>query len=158
MSLEAQTKNYKCSLNLKNKGTKQRTREEKEWYFVSIFVSRPPLLLRIISCSFFIHFEWFQRLQMQYLKIYKICLKWKIKKIIVEQLKLQNHIEHLWKNPKHNPLHFKRAYLAHFPLDCSIFYIFGYSRWRITKLFSVSKGTNHGQESYNDPILLSVWW
>jgi hypothetical protein len=95
--------------------------EEKEWYFVSNFVSRPPLLLTTISCSFLIHFEWFQRLQMHYLKIYKTCLKWKIKKIIVEELKLQNHIGHLWKNPKHNPLHFKRAYLAHFPLDCSVF-------------------------------------
>jgi hypothetical protein len=31
----------------------------------------------------------------------KICLKWKVKKTIVEELKLQNHIEHLWKNPKH---------------------------------------------------------
>ncbi len=32
--------------------------------------------------------------------------------------KASNHTEHLWKNPKHNPLHFERAYLAHFPLDC----------------------------------------
>jgi hypothetical protein len=128
-------KSYKCSLNLKNKGTKQRMQEEKEWYFVSNFVSRPPLFLATISCSFLIHFERFQRLQMCYFKIYKTCLKWKVKKIIIEELKLQNHIEHLWKNPKHNPLHFERAYFTHFPLDYNIFYRFGYARWKITKLF-----------------------
>jgi hypothetical protein len=57
---------------------------------------------------------------MRYVKIYKTYLKINIKKTIVEELKLQNHIEHLWKDPKHNPLHFERAYLAHFPLDCNI--------------------------------------
>ncbi len=45
------------------------------------------------------------------------------------------------------------ASLAHFPLDCSIFYRFGYARWETTKLFEVLKGIDHGQESYNDPIL-----
>jgi hypothetical protein len=60
------------------------------------------------------------------------------------------------KKSKHNPLHFKRAYLVHFPLNCSIFCSFGYARWRIIKLFGVSKGTNHGQESYNDPTSLNV--
>jgi hypothetical protein len=71
---------YKCFLNLINKGTKPRTQEEKEWYFVSNFISRPPLFVTTISCSFFIHFEWFQRLQMHYFKIYKTFLKWEIKK------------------------------------------------------------------------------
>jgi hypothetical protein len=52
---------------------------------------------------------------MHYLKIYKTCLKWKIKNTIVEKLKLQIHSEHLWKNPKHDPFHFERAYLVHFP-------------------------------------------
>jgi len=75
---KCKTKSYKCFLNLKSKGTKQRMQEEKEWYFVSNFVSRPPLLLTTISCSFFIHFEQSQRLQMCYLKIYKTCLKWKV--------------------------------------------------------------------------------
>ncbi len=93
-------------------------------------------LWQTISCSFFIiHFEQFQRLQMHYLKIYKTCLKWKVKKIMVEELKLQNRIEHLWKNPKHNPFHFEKAYLVHFPLNCSVFYRFGYVKWKITKLF-----------------------
>jgi len=46
---------------------------------------------------------------------------------------------------------------VHFPLDCSVFYRFGHVRWRTTKLFEVSKGIDHGQESYNDPISLSVW-
>jgi hypothetical protein len=55
-----------------------------------------------------------------------------------------------------NPLHFERAYLAHFPLNCSVFYKFGYAKWRTTKLFLISKGTHHGQESYNDPISLNV--
>jgi len=45
----------------------------------------------------------------------------KNKKQIVEKLKFQNHTEHLWKNPKHNPLHFERAYHVHFPLNCSVF-------------------------------------
>jgi hypothetical protein len=27
------------------------------------------------------------------------------------------------KNPKHNPFHFEKAYLPHFPLDCSVFFI-----------------------------------
>jgi hypothetical protein len=75
-------KMYKCSLNLKSKGTKEIMQEEKEWYFVSNFVSRPPLFLTTISCSFFIHFERFQRLQMRHFKIYKTCLKWKVKKKI----------------------------------------------------------------------------
>jgi hypothetical protein len=114
-------KSYKFSLNLKDKGTKQRMQEEKKWYFVSNCVSRPPLLPTTISWSFLIHFERFHRLQMCSLKIYKTCLKWKIKKTIVEKRKLQNHIEHLWKNPKHNPVHFERAYLVHFPLDCNMF-------------------------------------
>jgi hypothetical protein len=83
-------------LNLKNKGTKQRMQEEKEWYFISNFVFRPPLLPAIISYSFFIHFEQFQWQKMCYLKIYKTCLKWKVKKIIAEKLKLQNHTKHLW--------------------------------------------------------------
>jgi hypothetical protein len=56
-----------------------------------------------------------------YLKIYKNILKWKIRKKLVEELKFQNHTKHLWKNPKHNPLHFEKAYLAHFPLDCNFF-------------------------------------
>ncbi len=118
---KCKSKNYKCFLNLKNKGTKQKMQEEIKWYFVSNFVSRLPLLPTTISCSFLIHFEWFQRLQMHYLKIYKTYSKWKVKKIIVEKLKLQNHIKHLWKNPKHNPLYFERAYPAHFPLDYNIF-------------------------------------
>jgi len=46
----------------------------------------------------------------------------KCQKTIVEEFKLQNHIEHLWKNPKFDPLHFERACFAHFPLDCSVFY------------------------------------
>jgi hypothetical protein len=94
---------YKCFLNLKNKGTKQRMQEENEWYFVSNFVSRPPLLLTTISCSFLIHFERFQRLKMHYFKIYKTCLMWNFLKIIVEKLKLQNHTGHLWKNPSTTP-------------------------------------------------------
>ncbi len=53
-----------------------------ECYFVSNFVSRPPLFLTTISCSFLIHFERFQRLQMRYLKIYKTCVKWKVKKYL----------------------------------------------------------------------------
>ncbi len=130
------TKSYNCFLNLKSKGTKQRTQEMKELYFVSNFVFKPPLLLATISFSFLIHFERFQRLQMRYFKICKTCLKWKVsKKIIVEELKLQNHTEHLWKNSKHNPLHFERAYFVHFQLNCSIFYRFEYAKWRITKLF-----------------------
>jgi hypothetical protein len=40
--------------------------------------------------------------------------KVKNKNRIVEELKLQNHTEHLWKNPKHNPPHFEKAYLVHF--------------------------------------------
>jgi len=60
------------------------------------------------------------------------------------------------KKSKHNPLHFKRAYFVHFPLNCNFFYKFGYAMRRITKLLEVSKGTNHGQESYNDPISLRV--
>jgi hypothetical protein len=60
------------------------------------------------------------------------------------------------KKSKHDPLHFKRAYLVHFPLHCCVFYIFGYARWRITKKIKNSKGKDHGQESYNDPILLPV--
>jgi hypothetical protein len=82
----------------------------------------------------------------------------KSKKKIVEKLKLQNHTKHLWKNPKHNPLHFERTYLVHFPLDCNIFYRFGYAKWNITKLFEVFKKIDHGQESYNDPISLNVQW
>ncbi len=132
---ECKIKSYKCSFNLKSKGTKQKMQKKKEWYFVSNFVSRPPLLATIISCSFFIHFEWFQRLQMRYFKIYKKHLKWKIKKTIVEELKLQNHTKHFWKYLKHNPLHFERAYFVHFPLNCSVFYNFGYVTCRTTKLF-----------------------
>ncbi len=60
---------------------------------------------------------------MHYFKIYKKILKWKVENIVVEKLKLQNHIEHLWKKLKHNPFHFERAYLVHFPLDCNIFFI-----------------------------------
>jgi hypothetical protein len=93
---------------------------------------------------------------MHYYKIYKTCFKWKVKKKKVEKLKLQNHPEHLWKNPKHNPLHFERAYFIHFPLDYNIFYRFGYAKWNTTKLFEVLKKTNHGQKSYNDPTSLNV--
>jgi hypothetical protein len=132
---ECKIKNFECPLNLKSKGTKQRTHEEKKWYFVSKFL----LFLTTISCLFLIHFEQFQRLQMCYFNIYKTYLKWKVNKTIVKELKFQNHIEHLWKNSKHNPLHFERAYLVHFPLYCSIFYIFGYARWRITKKFKFQK-------------------
>jgi len=57
------------------------------------------------------------------------------------------------KKPKHNPLHFERVYLVNFPLNCSMFYIFGYASWKTTKLFEVSKGIDHGQNSYNDPLL-----
>jgi hypothetical protein len=79
-------KSYKCFLHLKSKGTKPKTQEEKEWYYVSIFVYRPSLLLATISWSFLIHFEQFQRLQMRYLKIYKTCLKWKVLKKKVKSL------------------------------------------------------------------------
>jgi hypothetical protein len=67
----------------------------------------------------------------KYINFFKI----KIFKNIVEELKLQNHVEHLWKNPKHSPLDFDKAYLAHFPLDCSIFYKYGYAKWKTTILF-----------------------
>jgi hypothetical protein len=60
------------------------------------------------------------------------------------------------KKSKAQPLHFERAYFAYFPLDCNIFLKFGYAKWGTTKLFSISKGIDHGQESYNDQILLSV--
>jgi hypothetical protein len=114
---------------------KEQSRECMKWKSdLSQIVSRLLLLPATISWSFIIHFEQFQRLQMHYLKIYKTCWKWKIKKTIVEELKLQNHTKHFWKNPKHNPLHFERAYLVRFPLNCNVFYIFGYARWRITKL------------------------
>jgi hypothetical protein len=88
--------------------------------------SLDPLYFQDLYLAHF-SFERFQRQQIRYLKIYKTYLKWKVKKTIVEKLKLQNHIEHLWKNPKHNPLHFERA------LYCSVFYKFGYIRWRTTK-------------------------
>ncbi len=123
----------------KKKEQNREHRKRKSDILPQILSLDPPLLLTIISCSFLIHFEQFQRLQMCYLKIHKTYLKWKIKKIIVEELKLQNHIGHLWKNPKHNPLHFKRAYLAHFPLDCNFFYRFGYIRWRLQNWFKFQK-------------------
>jgi len=50
----------------------------------------------------------------------------------------------LTKKPKHNPLHFERAYLAHFPLYWSVFYRFGCAKWKITKLLKVPKATDHG--------------
>jgi hypothetical protein len=84
--------------------------------------------------------------------------KVKSKKTIVEELKFQNHIEHWWKNPKHNPLHFETTNLVHFPLDYNVFYKFGYIMWRTIKLFEISKGIDHGQKSYNDPISLNVQW
>jgi hypothetical protein len=58
----------------------------------------------------------------------------KVKKTILEELKLQNHTKHLGKIPKHNPFHFDMGYLIHSPLDCSVFYKFGYVRWGTTKL------------------------
>jgi hypothetical protein len=126
-------KNYKCSLNLKSKGTKQKTHEEKKWYFVSNFASKP------ISYSFFIHFSQFQRLQMHYLKTYKTCLKWKDKKTIIEELKLQNHTKYLWKKPKHNPLHFEKTYLVYLSLDWKISYRFGCTKWRTTNCLKFQK-------------------
>jgi hypothetical protein len=57
------------------------------------------------------------------------------------------------KQPKHNPLHFEMAYLAHFPLDWNVFYRFECAKWRTTKKFEVPKTTNHGQKNYNDPSL-----
>ncbi len=61
------------------------------------------------------------------------------------------------KNPKHNPLHLERAYLAHFPLVYSIFNKFEYTKWRTTKLFEVSKGIDYEQENHNNPISINVW-
>jgi Na+/melibiose symporter-like transporter len=55
----------------------------------------PLLFLTIISCSFFIHFERFQKLQMRYFKIYNFKKKLKVKKKIVEKFKLQSHTERL---------------------------------------------------------------
>jgi hypothetical protein len=53
---------------------------------------------------------------MCYLKIYNFS-KVKRQKNNNEKIKLQNHTKHLWKKPKHNPLHFERAYIAHFQLE-----------------------------------------
>jgi hypothetical protein len=119
---------------------KEQSKERKKRKSDILFqiLSLEPFIATIL-CSFLIHFEWFQRLKMCYLKIYKTCFKWKVKTIIVEELKLENHIEHLWKNSKHNPLHFERAYLVHFPIDCNVFYIFGYARWRSTNFFKFQK-------------------
>jgi hypothetical protein len=36
------------------------------------------------------------------------------------------------------------------------FYKIGYARWKTAIFFLISKGIDHGQENYNDPILLSV--
>jgi len=102
---------YKWSWNLISKKIKQKVQQKKEWYFVSNFVFRPPLLLTIISCSFLINFEWFQRLQMHYFKIYKTFWKSKLKETIVEELQLQNHTKHLWKNLEHNPFTLKKHIL-----------------------------------------------
>jgi len=44
----------------------------------------------------------------------------KRQKKIVEELKRQNHTEHLWKKPKHNPLHFWKGISCSFTirLEC----------------------------------------
>jgi hypothetical protein len=81
----------------------------------------------------------------------------KRQKKIVEDLKLQNHIEQLWKKPKHNPLHFERAYLAHLPSDWNIFLQIWMCQAEDYKKIPSLKPTDHGQQIYNDP-LLSVRW
>ncbi len=46
----------------------------------------------------------------------------KRQKKIVEKLNLQNHIEHLLKKSKHNPVHFEKAYLVHLSLNRNVAY------------------------------------
>jgi hypothetical protein len=114
------TKSYKCFWTSKTK-EQNRKRRKRKWYFVLKCVFRHYLFLAITSCSFFTHFEWFQRLQMCYFIIYKNLFKVKRQKIVIKELKLQNHTKQWWKKPKDDPLHFERAYLAHFPLDWAFF-------------------------------------
>jgi hypothetical protein len=139
----------------KEEQSRKRRKRKSDILFQILFLD--PLISNYIL--FISHSFWkISKVTNHYFKIYKTCLKWKVKITIVEELKVQNHTKHLWKNPKHNPLHFEKAYLVHFPWDCSIIYKFGYARERTTKLFRVLKGTDHGQESYNDRILLNVQW
>jgi hypothetical protein len=126
-------------LSLKTKGIKQKLQEKKEWYFVSNSVSRPPLLRTIISCSFLIHFEWFQRLQMRYLKIYKTCLKWKVKKTIGEELKLQNILNTYEKIQSTTPFTLKGCILLSFHYIVTFFSRFGYPSGGLQNFFKFQK-------------------
>jgi len=113
--------------------------EKKEWYFVSNFVSRPPLLPTIISCSFLLHFEWFQRLKMRYLKIYKTCLKWKVKKTIGEELKLQNILNTYEKIQSTTPFTLKGRILFSFHYIVAFFSRFGYPSGGLQNCFKFQK-------------------
>jgi hypothetical protein len=95
MSLETQNRKLQISFEPKKQRNKAKNARKEEVTFCLKFCLYPPLFLITISCSILIHFEQFQRLHMRYLKIYKICLKCKLKIRIVEKLKLQNHTEHL---------------------------------------------------------------
>jgi hypothetical protein len=43
------------------------------------------------------------------------------------------------KKSKAQPIHFEKAYLAHFPLNCSIFYEFGYANGGLQNCFKFQK-------------------
>jgi hypothetical protein len=75
MSLEAQNRKLQMFFEPQKQGNKvENTRREKVIFCLK-FCLYTPLIPTTISCSFLIHFERFQRLQMRYLKIYKTRLK-----------------------------------------------------------------------------------
>jgi hypothetical protein len=74
--LEAQNKELQMFFKPQKQRNKAKKQEEKEWYFVSKLL----LFSTTISCSFLIHFERSQRLQICYLKIYNFFKNIKYKK------------------------------------------------------------------------------
>jgi hypothetical protein len=76
MSLEVKNREPKKFFELQKQRNKaKKCKKKKNDILFQILFLDPPLLTTIVSCSFLIHFERFQRLKMCYFKIYKTCLK-----------------------------------------------------------------------------------
>jgi len=80
MSLEAQNIELQMFFEPQKQRNKVKNARKEREIFCLKFSLWTPFTFSNYILLFLIHFERFQRLKMRYLKIYKICLKWKVKK------------------------------------------------------------------------------
>jgi hypothetical protein len=124
-----------------NNEKKNEFQNPKLWYFVwndlkktlNLSSSKPHIF------SFKVHFEWFKKLWMCHLKIYKTYLKFKCNKTMTKQfnLKIQNYFNN--SITKHEPRYTKQPISSSFLDQIEFFCSIESVNWKVTKFILTTK-------------------